>query len=151
MYMYVHVLYFACTFCDQKLTDVTTYRPVGSHSRSVAMVWSAEFIKVISPVSQNSSWPSILGGEWCVFVSWCVCAFILGCVCSICDVVHVPYSTYYLPMMYYLPTPFFGWKLCGRVFIYIVSAHPLPWDCSLYWKRWQQASNKFFTCRWLWE
>ena len=31
------------------------------------------------------------------------------------------------------------------------SLHPLPRDCSLYWKRRQQASDKFFTCRWLWE
>ena len=54
------------------------------------------------------------------------------------------YSTYYPPMMYYPPPPFFGQKLCGRVFIYILSAHPLPRDCSLYWKR-QQGSDKFFT------
>ena len=32
--------------------------------------------------------------------------------------------------------------------IYIVSAHPLQWDCSLYWEQ-QQASDKIFTCRWL--
>ena len=49
----------------------------------------------------------------------------------------VPYSTHYPPMMYYPPTTFFGQKLCGRVFIYIVSAHPLPWDCSLYRERQQ--------------
>ena len=36
-------------------------------------------------------------------------------------------------------------------YLYIVSAHPLLRDCSLYWKRWQQASDKFVTCRWLWE
>ena len=36
---------------------------------------------------------------------------------------NVPYSTYYPPMMYYPPTPFFGQKLCGRVLIYILSAH----------------------------
>ena len=44
--------------------------------------------------------------------------------------------------MYYPPTLFFGWKLCGRVF-----AHTLPWDCSLYWKWRQQGSDSFFTCR----
>ena len=38
----------------------------------------------------------------------------------------IPYSTYYPP------TPVFGQKLCGRVFTYIISAHPLPRDCSLY-------------------
>ena len=37
---------------------------------------------------------------------------------------HFLYSTY-LPMIYYPPTTFFGQKLCGRVFIYIVSAHTL--------------------------
>ena len=36
---------------------------------------------------------------------------------------HIPYSTYYLPMMYCLPTPFFCQKLCGRVFINTVSTH----------------------------
>ena len=39
--------------------------------------------------------------------------------------------------------PFFGQKSCGRVFSYIASAHPLPWDCSLnctLWQ-WQQASR----------
>jgi len=47
-----------------------------------------------------------------------------------------PYSSlmsmYYPPMMHYLPTTFFSQKLCGRVFRYIVSPHPLPWDCFLY-------------------
>ena len=32
---------------------------------------------------------------------------------------------------------------------YPVSAHPLLQDCSLYWKRRQQSSDKFFTCKWL--
>ena len=44
----------------------------------------------------------------------------------LCLCITVLYSMYYLSTMYYLPTPFFGRKLCGRVFIYIVSAHPLP-------------------------
>ena len=43
---------------------------------------------------------------------------------------HFLYSTY-PPTMYYPPTPFVGQKLCGRVFIYIVSAHPLLQSCQV--------------------
>ena len=43
--------------------------------------------------------------------------------------------------------PFFGQKLCGRVFSYIASiARILPWDCSLYCaqRQWQQANRGEF-------